>query len=496
MVDPRHLPRAEWARRMSCMCWRAVRNGLVGLVAVASLAGAAMADASAPFDRLAESLMDDLRETHDGIGGGLFGTASDRAPTLALYPFPTDRLPVAAATARQWVQRTLDALHRQPAAADVDIVSRDDLKAVINDIDRMTFDTDMNKVIQDLAAKARADILVVGRIAIDGRNVMLSYRAIDTGQARVLAATPAVRVAEVSAAAADGAVHRDAAIEAAVAHIRDRLPNLRHLRVTPFTFSDTGRTSEFGVYLTRRLTTALASAYHDPITGGALRLDHERGFRGFHRGIAPRAKTAQPAPRLSGTFWVLETTVDLHLTVQVPKADGTRWQGRVLRSSLPNLSLRPSQPAAETESRVNRHGLHVTSGRGVNPVYSIGETMALAVRTLAPARVFCIYEDSGGNVTKLLPNAVTRNRADDGTNAFRLGGADSSIAIDVTPPTGTETFRCYSVDLDLEARVPQPISVPGIESLEFLDSAGIDRIFRAIGPAGVSQAALTIRIRD
>jgi hypothetical protein len=139
--------------------------------------------------------------------------------------------------------------------------------------------------------------------------------------------------------------------------------------------------------------------------------------------------------------------------------------------------------------------LVVSTPRGPQPKYRVGETMAVAVQPTQDAYVYCFYRDSGGTVVRIFPNRFQ-------PDPFLHAGAQieippagqKSFAIRFDQPGGTETIACLGSDREIGLRLPDRLKA---QDLERLPVSGLDEIaaqFREIPGARVDDARLAVEV--
>jgi hypothetical protein len=149
----------------------------------------------------------------------------------------------------------------------------------------------------------------------------------------------------------------------------------------------------------------------------------------------------------------------------------------------------PSAPAPEPPQLV------VSTPRGPQARYRIGEKLVFSVQPTRDAYVYCYYQDAAGTVARIFPNrfqpdallhaGVRTEVPPEGRNAF---------AIRFDKPGGSEAVSCFGADREVGLRLPNSLKA---QDLEPLPVSGLDEVaarFREIPGAQVNDARLAVEV--
>ncbi len=471
---------------------------VAALVAMPARTAPAAQDPAGPFATLAQALVAQIREARD-MDGGFFGGDTDAGPRLAVWPYEARDLPVNAATARGWNERLLAALRDADGSAPFTFVERRDLAKVARDAAVTGGLQGVENPTAFAADNAAADVLIIGRPRIRDGTVHLAYKAVEVDGAQI-AMTPPAAVGPVPAQSGGGAVTLRAAVQRAARHFTERLPAMRTMQANALTVGATGRTSPLARYITERLATAIQEASTSELHGTRVSTTTTRGLSRM-RSIRPNPREAgasdsgkAPVHQLEGKVWPLGKALGLQVHVTAPDGPTVRWGGRVVRAGLPErLRLRPEAPDV-TDTSHGPLGLEITTSRGKNPTYAVGERMVLGIRTREAAHVYCFARDVEGTVVKLLPNPYSPNLATTEGQYHEIGGPKSDFTLDVTRPAGRERLTCYATDRDVTPDLPEAIRSDDVAEVPPDVADRLGDIFRGLDNTRLSRAALTIRV--
>jgi hypothetical protein len=150
-------------------------------------------------------------------------------------------------------------------------------------------------------------------------------------------------------------------------------------------------------------------------------------------------------------------------------------------------------PAAASPQEPPR--LVMSSPRGPQPKYHVGETMAVAVQPTRDAYVYCFYQDALGTVARIFPNRFQPDPfLHAGTQIEIPPAGQKSFAIRFDKPGGTETVACLGSDREVGLRLPDRLKA---QDLEPLPVSGLDEVaaqFRDIPGARVDDARLAVEV--
>jgi hypothetical protein len=171
-------------------------------------------------------------------------------------------------------------------------------------------------------------------------------------------------------------------------------------------------------------------------------------------------------------------------------ANQSRPSGKPVAAVSPSPVVPVAPPSPPAPPR-----LVVSSPRGPQPKYHVGETMAVAVQPTQDAYVYCFYQDAAGTVARIFPNRFQPDAfLHAGTQIEIPPAGQKSFAIRFDKPGGTETVACLGSDREVGLRLPERLKA---QDLERLPVAGLDEVaaqFREIPGARVDDARLAVEV--
>ena len=163
--------------------------------------------------------------------------------------------------------------------------------------------------------------------------------------------------------------------------------------------------------------------------------------------------------------------------------DAGRFQVRNIAVDTPPTANSPSGIA-----------LRLSSVRGRDPTYRIGETLDLLIELDRDAWLYCFYLQVDGRLIKLFPNIHHRVARLVGGQQHKVPGALYPFDLDIVEPPGTELLTCFATTRNVEADLPVDLRRMEIAPLPEDVALGVAEIFRNIPDVGMTEASLTITV--
>jgi hypothetical protein len=137
----------------------------------------------------------------------------------------------------------------------------------------------------------------------------------------------------------------------------------------------------------------------------------------------------------------------------------------------------------------------VTTDRGPQPTYRVGETMTIRVEPTAGAYVYCYYQDSDGHVARIFPN---RFQPDAYVRPHTLleipPGGGHTFDVQFDKAGGREAVACLASDLEVGLRLPDVLKAQDLEPLPVAGLDDVEARFRSAGGPRVDDARVTIDV--
>ncbi len=160
------------------------------------------------------------------------------------------------------------------------------------------------------------------------------------------------------------------------------------------------------------------------------------------------------------------------------------------RFQVRNIAVDPP-PTADSPSRI---ALRLSSARGRDPTYRIGETLDLLIELDRDAWLYCFYLQVDGRLIKLFPNIHHRVARLVGGRQHKVPGALYPFDLDIIEPPGKESLTCFATTRNVEADLPAELRRMEFAPLSEDVALGVAEIFRNIPDIGMTEASLTITV--
>jgi hypothetical protein len=139
--------------------------------------------------------------------------------------------------------------------------------------------------------------------------------------------------------------------------------------------------------------------------------------------------------------------------------------------------------------------LVVSTSRGPQAKYRVGETLVVSVQPVQDAYVYCYYQDAAGTVARIFPNRFQPDALLHAGVQIEVPPAGrNAFAIRFDKPGGNEAVACIGSEREVGLRLPDSLKA---QDLEPLPIKGLDEVaarFREIPGAQVTEARLSMEV--
>lgn len=453
-----------------------------------------------PWNQAVESIAIDLALETGPLSG-----------VIAARPFAAAAIPVPLGAAEQFSRDLLGALQRKSRLG-LRVHVTDDLRQKVQQLyDEWGSGARFDQAVQALVKETRADWELVGSLRRVGGRIEVQYRLVqlETLAARAFSNWHAVDLQ--AAAQCAGATTLEAAADAAARFWTQRLTV--PLAVVKNAFlgqQDMGVRTRFGRQVAERLVASLVREASDPLTGRpvrAERIDLSGGdwLRFAATGSVTEALLGDEpgAFLLEGSFWPRGTCTELRVWLRGVQ-ESQSWTGVIIDvpSDAPEDNALPAALQALRSDFAGPFGLVLTSNRGDDPAYRIGDNLQFGLRLDRAAHVYCFGADDTGGLIKLFPNAFHPDNhlragdflllPDDLTPVGLPPG--SRIRWPAQPPAGANVIKCFAVAPQTVERLPRPIRENINRPITGVAMGDLLNVFRSVSNGAVSEASLAVTI--
>ncbi len=432
---------------------------------------------------------------------------------IAVWPFRKDRIPIAPDVAGEITDALLNELLRQSGSR-YQFVARTALRSIIADMQETGALGDKSDPIAALMTSAQnIDILIEGKMKLEEHLLALYFKAIRVdGTIMAVSKKRHIRLTRRETSATRPSMNLDQAVTAAAKHFVDQAPELEEVHLGGIRYQKTGYQPEFARYAEQRVADALARKFDSVLTGRRLkvkRLDaataRSRGLRGI--GVVERPVDGDPPSKipgvmlLDGNYWLFADAIDLRLVLRDTHGASVSWSGRIRRDV--GLKLRPPRDVGGLQpgNGLGPIGFNLSSDRGDDPAYRIGEKLNLNFKVEQDAWVYCFYSQADGKVIQIFPNPrfwqhLSAPKLAGGVVHTVPGKETFPFDLKLTEPTGLELIKCFAAARDITAELPKALQGRSLEPLADDLVGDLSLIFRSLPDAKISEASITVTVTD
>lgn len=497
----------------------AICTVILGGLSIASVADARQ-DRAAAFHEIANEIVDQIRAEESNPEFTYLSERQGRA-RVAIRPFDKEQLPVSQSTGDRFYDFLSAALHAHPRRS-FDVMARSGLESVIDD--EILREKGGNWISALLERSGEVDILIVGSMQRYGDQVDLSYKAIGMDGKQLAATVPrTLTIERYEQLEGENVVGFTQALNVAARSLADQASDMSELVKDGIRYEDTGIHTSFGRDILDRLPILLSSQLSNVITGRKLRVRAIKMAR--TRGLTDGSDLVNVAQAkragtyvLTGSWWVREEhdAVELRLFLRNTNREAATWTGFIHLADVRRLEIRPPGrfPKLRENDGLGPIGFHLTTDRGKDPSYQIGETMDLIVRTDREAWLYCFYRIADGTFIQIFPNphfwthAKVKAPRLEAERLTVIPGDDATLfpfELKFGPPAGVELVKCFAVDRDVTEELPEhlrgrdPYDDPNAALPPPLppgEGEELSRIFADLDGAGVTEASVVLTITE
>jgi hypothetical protein len=414
---------------------------------------------------------------------------------VAIIPFQKDKIPISKNIADGYNDRILSLLIKNKKGR-IKFIARNGLGAIIDDqLQTGALDAG-DDPIDTLLARARdIDILIIGKIRSVERGILLDYKAIKTNGV-ILHQTKSVvlTLKELQKTRVDDLLTIDQAVSGATEVFSNIVNDITELKVGGLYYQNTGIQTPFGIFFRDRIISSLQTATYNVLT--------ENKFKVIDAESSTTTRSNDKGSYLfKGKYWILGPNLEIQLTLNNSQSGGVSWTGRIPISLIKRLRYKPSRNFEHLRENdgLGAFEFELTSAKGFNPIYRIGEKMKINIRTANDAWLYCFYHQADGNIIQIFPNPHFWKKH----KSPRLAsGIDHSFpdpklfpfGLDVRKPIGTELIKCFAANRDVTKELPQKLRGKSLEPMAKNSLDNLSELFRTLPRTSISEASLVVTV--
>ena len=377
---------------------------------------------------------------------------------VAIWPLHQDvTIPIPKKLTQSWDEQLLKSLLKHKKNK-YKFYTRTDLNVLINEVKSMDVRFLNKNPIAAVVDNAKVDILIVGKVLNEDGGVKLSYSALDMdGGILAITSKHLIPINKEKLDASVESMTMDKAMVKAAKDLLTMIPYLSKIYTQGIRFAHTGIQTSFGRFISNRFTDEIQNKGHGYVEGEGIQV-LEAGINAEDirqsEGVVIKltdvdsvlAGNKEDEYLLSGSYWDMGRYVQIRLVLRNYKGEGRTINTRVHKTSIPSgLELMPKY---DNKGHGDNHGygpigLELTSNRGFNPVFKIGEEMVLLLNTNTEAFITCFYHQSDGKTLKAFPNKFDQNSYIEKNVQIKIPTEKSPFSFVMSLPTGSEKSALF-----------------------------------------------------
>ena len=491
------------ARSPSILISRILAICLALAVSFAPAVADEMEEEREAFGKIAHELVSQLRGKATST---LMGTRSGR-PKVAVIPFKEEKLPLDSAYGREFNGLLISSL-LTIANNRFMVMTRANLKTIIEElVDTGRMEPNESNAISALFSSNNVDVMIFGRVERVGDELSISYEAVNANSETVAQSAP-WRLSwrpkygrNVDAHTLKVAFKEAARSLATFAH------DLRILRLGGIHYETSGELTDFSHYLEDGLSVAFKAEYASVLTGKKIRVENVRlstNQLNAMRGIDLSGEDLQDenlgaeagAYTLTGIYWLQGPIIEIRLSLTAPGGGSIGWTGGVFESDVGNVALRPEGDfgAWRRKDGMGPFWFTLTTDKGHDPVYRIGEKMTLLVQADRDIWLHCYSLQVNGAVFQIFPNHLQKDRKIEGRRLVTIPGKGHQFDFDIRPPAGKELVKCFALGSDIADQLPPEFDQEEAKALPASMKHKLPGLFRSLSGIAMTEQSTVINV--
>ncbi len=470
-----------------------------------------------PFDNLANNLLKGLKNTAPNQSF-FSNTKTQPGPKLAIAPFDADDIPVSPHFANALNDRLLASLQSGDGKR-FQFMSHAEIGALMSELKEVSVFDDVADPLAalmqhqaDLVKSAKPDILIMGTIRNDGTDILLSYKAAWLATGEIVASTAPQTVGKASKTNV-AQLSLKQVVKKAADYFREHAADMTEVHLAGIRYKNTGGQPELGAYIQDSMSTALQTAFATVLTERKLIvkqavLDTDQLNDVRKRGLGLEKDVPKPGKPetydkrpgvyvLSGSYWKLNNAFEVRLSLKDARGRTVSYSHAVAASSMPqDLAIEPP-PEVKDFAEVDGGSplLRLSSDRGRNPVYHLGEEFNFVVELATDAWLYCFYLNAEGELYRIFPNKHQQDAALRGPKIYTVPSDRLfPFILRVREPLGMEVLKCFATKRNISDVLPAEVMLKKFAPLPGSVKSNVGTYVRRHAGNGVSEASLVVTV--
>lgn len=149
---------------------------------------------------------------------------------------------------------------------------------------------------------------------------------------------------------------------------------------------------------------------------------------------------------------------------------------------------------AAFQDQVDPFSLYMSTDRGSDPIYAVGETLTVKIKANRDAAIYCFYTSGDGQTIALFPSQFSGGAWVEGHETLYLPGDRLPVTLSIAPPPGQEIIRCYGTTRDVTRDLPTAFVSGDFRPIEPSLAARIAPSFQEISDVRLANGEIVVRV--
>ncbi len=149
---------------------------------------------------------------------------------------------------------------------------------------------------------------------------------------------------------------------------------------------------------------------------------------------------------------------------------------------------------AAFQDQVDPFSLYMSTDRGADPTYTVGDTLTVKVKANRDAAIYCFYTAGDGNTIALFPSQFSGGAWVRGHETLYLPGDRLPVTLSIAPPPGQEIIRCYGTTRDVTRDLPTALVSGDFRPIEPSLANRIAPSFQEISDVRLANGEIVVRV--
>jgi len=150
---------------------------------------------------------------------------------------------------------------------------------------------------------------------------------------------------------------------------------------------------------------------------------------------------------------------------------------------------------ARFQDQIDPFSLYMSTDRGADPTYTVGETLTVRVKANRDAALYCFYTAGDGNTIALFPSQFSGGAWVPGHETLYLPGDRLPVTLSIAPPAGQEIIRCYGTTRDVTRDLPTALVSGDFRPIDPSLAARIAPTFQEISDVRIAGGEIVVRVK-